>query len=109
MKKKMILITYLETAIARTLAGEFQGIVTAPIAKSYWQAAGYDFPGQTEVLAKRAGVEQYGMLFVARSPYGTGAGNTEQKASFSQNYPINRHTAYQVDLTMIKPVKGSFH
>ena len=60
---------YLETAIARTLAGEFDGIVTAPIAKSLWQAAGYDYPGQTEVLAKYAGVNRFGMLFVARSPY----------------------------------------
>ena len=60
---------YLETAIARTIAGEFDGIVTAPIAKSLWQAAGYDYPGQTEVLAKYAGVERFGMLFVARSPH----------------------------------------
>lgn len=60
---------YLEEAIALTLNGKFQGIVTAPIAKSLWKAAGYDYPGQTEVLAKRAGVEQFGMLFVARSPY----------------------------------------
>jgi 4-hydroxythreonine-4-phosphate dehydrogenase len=60
---------YLETAITRTLAGEFTGIVTAPIAKSYWKAAGYDYPGQTEVLAQRSGTKNYGMLFVARSPY----------------------------------------
>ncbi|MBD2580341.1 4-hydroxythreonine-4-phosphate dehydrogenase PdxA [Oscillatoria sp. FACHB-1406] len=60
---------YLEAAIARTLAGEFQGIVTAPIAKSLWKAAGYDYPGQTEVLAERAGSQKYGMLFVARSPH----------------------------------------
>jgi len=60
---------YLETAIARTLAGEFQGIVTGPIAKSAWKAAGYNYPGQTELLAQQAGVEQFGMLFVARSPH----------------------------------------
>ncbi len=60
---------YLETAIDRTLKGEFQGIVTAPIAKSCWKMAGYDYPGQTEVLAQKAGVEKFGMLFVARSPY----------------------------------------
>ena len=46
---------YLQEAIARTLAGEFHGIVTAPIAKSCWKAAGYDYPGQTEVLASQAG------------------------------------------------------
>ena len=60
---------YLETAIARTLQGEFGGIVTAPIAKFCWKAAGHNYPGQTEVLAQRAGVEKFGMLFVARSPH----------------------------------------
>ncbi|NEP40257.1 MAG: 4-hydroxythreonine-4-phosphate dehydrogenase PdxA, partial [Okeania sp. SIO2H7] len=61
--------TYLEEAIACTLAGEFQGIVTAPIAKNYWQAAGHDYPGQTELLAEGAGVDKFGMLFVAKSPH----------------------------------------
>jgi 4-hydroxythreonine-4-phosphate dehydrogenase len=60
---------YLDTAIAHTLQGQFQAIVTAPIAKSSWKAAGYDYPGQTEVLAHRAGVEKYGMMFVGRSPH----------------------------------------
>lgn len=60
---------YLEAAIDRTLEGKFQGIVTAPIAKSLWKAAGYDYPGQTEVLAEKAGCDRYGMLFVARSPH----------------------------------------
>lgn len=60
---------YLEEAIARTLAGEFHGIVTGPIAKNYWQAAGHNYPGQTELLAERAGVEKFGMLFVAKSPH----------------------------------------
>lgn len=60
---------YLSTAIDRTLAGEFHGIVTAPIAKSLWKAAGFEYPGQTEVLAERAGVDRFGMLFAARSPH----------------------------------------
>lgn len=60
---------YLEKAITHTLAGDFDGIVTAPIAKSLWQAAGHKYPGQTEVLAQYSGVSKYGMLFVARSPY----------------------------------------
>lgn len=59
---------YMETAIARTLAGEFQGIVTGPIAKNWWKAAGHHYPGQTELLAERAGVNRFGMLFVAKSP-----------------------------------------
>jgi 4-hydroxythreonine-4-phosphate dehydrogenase len=60
---------YLETAIDRTLAGDFQGIVTGPIAKSLWKLAGREYPGQTELLAQRAEVEKFGMLFVARSPH----------------------------------------
>lgn len=60
---------YLDTAITRTLAGEFDGIVTAPIAKSLWKTAGHEYPGQTEVLAQRCGIDKFGMLFVARSPH----------------------------------------
>jgi 4-hydroxythreonine-4-phosphate dehydrogenase len=60
---------YLQTAIERTLAGEFDSIVTGPIAKSAWKAAGHEYPGQTELLAEQAGVDRFGMLFVARSPH----------------------------------------
>jgi 4-hydroxythreonine-4-phosphate dehydrogenase len=60
---------YLETAIAHTQAGAFDGIVTAPIAKSAWKAAGFHYPGQTELLAEKASVQRFGMLFVARSPH----------------------------------------
>lgn len=60
---------FMEAAIAQTLAGNFDGIVTAPIAKSAWKAAGYVYPGQTELLAQKAGVDKFGMLFVARSPH----------------------------------------
>jgi 4-hydroxythreonine-4-phosphate dehydrogenase len=60
---------YMEYAIAQTLAGQFDGIVTGPIAKSAWKAAGYNYPGQTELLAEKSGVERFGMLFVARSPH----------------------------------------
>jgi 4-hydroxythreonine-4-phosphate dehydrogenase len=60
---------YLEQAIASTLQGKFQAIVTAPIAKFLWQAAGYNYPGQTEVLAEKSGVERFGMMFIGRSPH----------------------------------------
>ncbi|MBC1218764.1 4-hydroxythreonine-4-phosphate dehydrogenase PdxA [Nostoc sp. UCD121] len=60
---------YMEYAIAQTLAGKFDGIVTGPIAKSAWKAAGYNYPGQTELLAHKSGVDRFGMLFVARSPH----------------------------------------
>ncbi|KFF40934.1 MAG: pyridoxal phosphate biosynthesis protein, partial [Candidatus Atelocyanobacterium thalassa isolate SIO64986] len=60
---------YLNTAITQTLKGNFQGIITAPISKLSWKIAGFNYPGQTEILAKRAKVDQFGMLFVAKSPY----------------------------------------
>jgi 4-hydroxythreonine-4-phosphate dehydrogenase len=59
----------LAQAITSTLAGEFAGIVTAPISKAAWAAAGHHYPGQTELLAEMAGVERFGMMFVGRSPH----------------------------------------
>ncbi len=60
---------YMEAAIARALAFEFDGIVTGPIAKAAWKAAGYNYPGQTELLGQKSGTGRVGMLFVARSPH----------------------------------------
>lgn len=60
--------SWLNRAITGALNGEFDAVVTAPIAKSVWHAAGHLYPGQTEVLAKRASVERFGMMFAARSP-----------------------------------------
>ncbi|MDJ0598867.1 MAG: 4-hydroxythreonine-4-phosphate dehydrogenase PdxA [Crocosphaera sp.] len=79
--------TYLETAIAQTLQGTFQGIVTAPIAKSCWKAAGYDYPGQTEVLAQKAEIDRFGMLFVGRSPY---TGWTLRTLLATTHIPLNQ-------------------
>ncbi len=59
----------LQQAIERTLTGEFDGIVTAPIAKSAWLAAGHAYPGQTELLAEMSNTRRFGMLFVAKSPH----------------------------------------
>ncbi len=58
----------LEAAILATNRGEFDAIVTAPIAKSAWKMAGHLYPGQTEVLAELSGSERFGMAFVGRSP-----------------------------------------
>ena len=42
----------IERATALALAGDVQGIVTAPIDKHALLAGGYDFPGHTEMLAR---------------------------------------------------------
>jgi 4-hydroxythreonine-4-phosphate dehydrogenase len=59
---------YLSRAIDETLAGQFDAIVTAPIAKSAWTQAGHHFPGQTELLAQRSATTHSAMAFIARSP-----------------------------------------
>ncbi len=60
---------YLDEAIAQTLSGNFEAIVTAPIAKSAWKQAGHNYAGQTELLAERSQVDDFGMLFVGKSPH----------------------------------------
>ena len=60
---------YLQAAIQATMAGDFDAIVTGPIAKSAWKAAGHHYPGQTELLAEGAGCDRFGMAFVAQSPH----------------------------------------
>jgi 4-hydroxythreonine-4-phosphate dehydrogenase len=46
-------LDYIDFAIAGTLAGDFDALVTAPINKEALRAAGIDFPGHTEILAHR--------------------------------------------------------
>jgi 4-hydroxythreonine-4-phosphate dehydrogenase len=45
----------IERATALALAGDVQGIVTAPIDKQALHAGGFDFPGHTEMLAALTG------------------------------------------------------
>ena len=55
----------IERAISMALAGEVDGLVTAPIAKTALRAAGYDFPGHTEFLKDRCGVADVTMVMAA--------------------------------------------
>ncbi|HEY2897666.1 MAG TPA: 4-hydroxythreonine-4-phosphate dehydrogenase PdxA [Gemmatimonadaceae bacterium] len=52
----------IERATALALAGDVQGIVTAPIDKHALLAGGYDFPGHTEMLAALTGAHVAMML-----------------------------------------------
>jgi len=56
----------IETAARLAMAGQADGIVTAPISKMALRAAGYPYPGHTEFLGALAGVSETRMLFVAR-------------------------------------------
>jgi 4-hydroxy-L-threonine phosphate dehydrogenase PdxA len=51
----------LEEAAALLDAGEIAAVVTGPIHKARMRAIGFEFPGQTEFFARRAGVEDFAM------------------------------------------------
>lgn len=61
---------WLTAATELVLQGTCGALVTAPIAKTSWHAAGHDYPGQTERLAELAGVSNASMLFTALAPDG---------------------------------------
>lgn len=52
----------LMAAIDQTLSGPFDGIVTAPLNKAALHAAGHIYPGHTELLAERCGVDDFAMM-----------------------------------------------
>lgn len=55
-------VAYLAAAGRAVLAGEIQGLVTAPISKEWAGRAGFAFPGHTEYLAELAGVKEFAMM-----------------------------------------------
>ena len=59
---------YLTKAIELVKQYPNSALVTGPICKKSWSLAGHCFSGQTEVLAKKCGVNNVGMLFTAKSP-----------------------------------------
>ncbi|QEG39497.1 4-hydroxythreonine-4-phosphate dehydrogenase PdxA [Roseimaritima ulvae] len=56
---------YVIEAIDRALAGDVAGIVTGPIQKEAWHAAGVPFPGHTELLQQRTGAADVRMMLTA--------------------------------------------
>jgi 4-hydroxythreonine-4-phosphate dehydrogenase len=61
---------WLTAASASVLSGRCHALVTAPISKANWHAAGHRYPGQTERLAELTGTAEASMLFTARAPGG---------------------------------------
>ena len=55
---------FLKRAIDDALANKISAIVTAPLHKVSLKLAGHDYPGHTEILAERAGVEHVGMMLL---------------------------------------------
>lgn len=60
-----------ERGIALALAGDLDGLVTAPVSKAAVAAAGHPWPGHTELLRERCGVDDVTMIMAAeQTPLG---------------------------------------
>lgn len=51
----------MEESVRRLRAGQIQAVVTGPVCKHALHRVGFQFPGQTEFFAARAGVENFAM------------------------------------------------
>jgi 4-hydroxythreonine-4-phosphate dehydrogenase len=58
---------YLDAAFAAYREGQIDGLVTGPIHKESWHAAGFRHPGQTEYCAEKTDTAEYCMLMSGRS------------------------------------------
>ncbi len=56
---------YVTAAIDAALAGHVDAVVTGPINKEAWQAAGITYPGHTELFAERAASEKFCMMMTS--------------------------------------------
>jgi 4-hydroxythreonine-4-phosphate dehydrogenase len=58
-------VEYVLRATDMVLAGEVDAIVTAPLNKEAMNMGGYSYPGHTELLAEKAGTENYAMMLIS--------------------------------------------
>ncbi|MCD6527213.1 MAG: 4-hydroxythreonine-4-phosphate dehydrogenase PdxA [Desulfuromonas sp.] len=57
-----VMLDYIEWACDQCRSGQAAAMITAPIQKEAIRAAGCEFPGHTELLAKRCGVDKVVMM-----------------------------------------------
>jgi 4-hydroxythreonine-4-phosphate dehydrogenase len=57
-------VRYTREAARFALAGEIDGIVSAPLNKESMRAAGFHYEGATEIFAEEAGVKRYAMVLM---------------------------------------------
>lgn len=77
----------IERGIAMALAGDVDGLVTAPISKAALHAAGYEFPGHTEFLRQRCGVPDVTMIMASER---TVLGGPLRVALLTVHVPLSR-------------------
>ncbi|WP_419176735.1 4-hydroxythreonine-4-phosphate dehydrogenase PdxA [Desulfosediminicola sp.] len=58
---------YIEKAVELTLSGVLDGITTCPISKSALHAAGFKYPGHTEMLVDMTGADDYTMMMAGKT------------------------------------------
>jgi 4-hydroxythreonine-4-phosphate dehydrogenase len=58
-------VEYVLKAADMAMTGEVDAIVTAPLNKEAMHMAGYSYPGHTELLAEKAGTENYAMMLIS--------------------------------------------
>ena len=69
------------------LAGDVDGLVTAPISKAALHSAGYEFPGHTEFLRERCGVPDVTMIMASER---TVLGGPLRVALLTVHVPLRR-------------------
>ena len=62
-------VEYVKAAVDLAKAGRVAGIVTAPLNKAAMHAAGFSYPGHTELLAEGFGVKNYSLVLSARGTF----------------------------------------
>ncbi len=77
----------IERGIAMALAGDVDGLVTAPISKTALHAAGYEFHGHTEFLRERCGVPDVTMIMASER---TVLGGPLRVALLTVHVPLRR-------------------
>lgn len=58
---------YIERAVELTIDGVLDGITTCPISKSALQAAGFNYPGHTEMLVDMTSADDYTMMMAGKT------------------------------------------
>lgn len=56
-------LRFVNDAVDLALAGKLDAIATAPVSKESWKLAGSQFPGHTELLARRCKSRRFAMMF----------------------------------------------
>ncbi len=60
------MISYIERAIDMAMSGEISALTTCPINKAAMKMAGGEYPGHTELLARRTGAKTYAMMMAGK-------------------------------------------